>query len=53
VDGDLAMKGGVFRMFIDAPTHLACIEDHFVRLEGVAPYVSADAAFVMKAIDKK
>ena len=53
VDGELAKKGGVFRMFIEAPTHLACIEDHFVRLEGVAPYVAADAAFVMKAVDKK
>ncbi|MCR5380146.1 MAG: right-handed parallel beta-helix repeat-containing protein [Lentisphaeria bacterium] len=53
VDGDLAMRGGVFRVFIQAPTHLACIEDHYMRLDGIPPYIAADAAFVMKAVDKK
>ena len=53
VDGELAAKGGVFRVFIEAPTHLPCIEDHYMRLMGVAPYVSTDANFIMKAVDKK
>ncbi|MBO7534451.1 MAG: right-handed parallel beta-helix repeat-containing protein [Victivallales bacterium] len=53
VDGDLAMRGGIFRVFIQAPTHLACIEDHYMRLEGIPPYIAADAACVMKAVDKK
>lgn len=53
VDGEIAMQGGVFRIVIEAPTNLPCIEDHYICLQGLPPYVAADAAFVMKAVDKK
>ncbi|MBR4675061.1 MAG: right-handed parallel beta-helix repeat-containing protein [Victivallales bacterium] len=47
-EGELAQKGGVFRIHIEAPTHLATIEDYSLRIFGIPPYVGLAPNLLMK-----
>ena len=47
-EGELAQTGGVFRVHIEAPTHLATIEDYCIRLAGIPPYIGLAPNLLMK-----
>ena len=47
-EGDLARKGGIFKVRIDKPTHLPVIEDHFIRIDGVPSLISPAPELLMK-----
>ena len=51
-DGELAQKGGVFRVRIEAPTHLATIEDYNIRIVGIPPYIGLAPNLLMKPIPR-
>ena len=47
-EGDIARKGGIFKVRIDKPTHLPVIEDHFIRIDGVPSLISPAPELLMK-----
>ncbi len=51
-NGELAQKGGVFRVRIEAPTHLATIEDYNIRIIGIPPYIGLAPNLLMKPLPR-
>ena len=47
-NGDIASKGGVFKMLIEKPTHLPVIEDHFIRIDGIPSLIGLAPELLMK-----
>ena len=39
-EGDLAKRGGIFKILVAKPTNLPVIEDYGIRLNGIPPYIS-------------
>ncbi|MBR4219977.1 MAG: right-handed parallel beta-helix repeat-containing protein [Victivallales bacterium] len=47
-DGELAQNGGIFHVRIEAPTHLATIEDYSIRIVGIPTYIGLAPNLLMK-----
>ena len=46
--GDLARKGGIFKFLIEKPTHLATLEDYYIRFDGIPSLIGLAPELMMK-----
>ncbi|MBP5640887.1 MAG: hypothetical protein J6X55_15505, partial [Victivallales bacterium] len=50
--GDVAMKGGVFKLLIQPPTHLTTLEDYYLQMTNIPSILGLSPELMIKATAK-
>ncbi len=49
-NGELARKGGIFKILIEKPTHLTTLEDYYIRFDGIPSLLGLAPELLMKPV---